>query len=187
MVTGTTGASLSELFRSDKWREHLTTLSDTLGFSLSVHSPAGKPIFIARETLPLCRGFRSSSEEFGRQCDSYCHRFMMDTLKTGKRTIYKCYAKIMSFAFPVEYLGDQAIILGQGSFSSYEDFRECMGLLSSAGLEAPAITTPLTFTSADQASKVCDFVTDSVKGLLENSRETIALRQTNGRNCCIRT
>jgi len=177
MVTGTTGSSLLELFRTDKWREHLTTLSDTLGFSLSVHAPDGKPIFVARETLPLCRGFRASSEEFGARCDSYCNRLMMDTLTTGKRAIYKCYAKIMSFAFPVEYMGERAIILGQGSFSSYEDFRECMGLLSSAGLETPVIPTPLTFTSADQASRVCDFVTDSVRSFLENSQETIALKQ----------
>ncbi|HEY6009957.1 MAG TPA: diguanylate cyclase [Nitrospirota bacterium] len=177
MVTESTGGCLAELFRSEKWRDHFTTLSDTLGFSLSIYSQTGEPIFVSQEPFPLCRGIRSSSDAFSARCASYCHRSMMETLSTGKRAIFKCYAKIMSFAFPIEYLGDKAVILGQGSFSSYEDFREFMNLINTDGLEMPTIPTPLVFTSSEQAAKICDFVSDSVTRLLENSQETIALRK----------
>jgi len=101
----------------------------------------------------------------------------MKSLSTGKPQIFKCYAKIMSFALPIEYMDEKAIILGRGSFSSYEDFRECMNLISSSGLDTISITTPLTFTTFDHAQKVCGFVADSVNRLLRNSQETITLRK----------
>jgi len=77
----------------------------------------------------------------------------------------------MSFVLPIEYRGDKAVILGQGSFSSYEDFRECMNLVISRGLDAISITTPLTFTSEHQAWKACRFVNETVSRLLTNMQE----------------
>jgi diguanylate cyclase (GGDEF)-like protein len=83
----------------------------------------------------------------------------------------------MSFAFPIEYMGEKAVILGQGSFSSYEDFRESMNLVNNAGLDTLAITAPLSFTSSQHAWKVCGFVATSINRLLNNSQETISIRK----------
>ncbi len=82
---------------------------------------------------------------------------MMNTISKGKPDVYKCYAKIMTFALPIEYMDERAVVLGQGSFSSYEDFRECMNLLSAIGLDTISITTPLTFTSVEHTWKVIGF------------------------------
>lgn len=101
----------------------------------------------------------------------------MNTISKGKPDVYKCYAKIMSFALPIEYLDERAVVLGQGSFSSYEDFREGMTLFNSIGLDAISVTTPLTFTSVQQAWKVSGFVADSVNRLLNNAQETVTLRR----------
>jgi diguanylate cyclase (GGDEF)-like protein len=172
-----TGEHLQDLFLTEKWQELFTTLSDTLGFTLSIYSETGKPIFVPEGAQPLCKGFRTLSPDFRSQCEASCHPFMMNTLKTGKPNVFKCYAKIMSFALPVEYMGEKAVILGQDSFSSYEDLRECMDLVNSLGIDPISIRAPLTFTNPKDAWKVCGFVADSVNRLLENTQETVTLRK----------
>lgn len=102
---------------------------------------------------------------------------MIGTLSTGRPDVYKCYAKIMSFAIPIEYEKELAVIRGQGSFSSYEDFRKSMSLATSNGLETISITTPLTFTTEQQAWKACRYVNDTVAHLLEDRQESSALKR----------
>jgi len=177
-VDTSTGEYLKDLFSTEIWQDHFTTLSDTLGFSLSMYAPSGKSIFVPRGgTLPLCRNFRSSSSEFRSQCDSYCHPIMMKTLQTGKPDVFKCYAGIVSFSLPIDYMNEKTIILGQGSFSSYEDFRQSMNLVNSADLDTISISTPLTFTSLQHAWKVCGVVSDFVNRLMKNAQETVILRK----------
>jgi hypothetical protein len=83
----------------------------------------------------------------------------------------------MSFALPIEYMEEKAVILGQGSFASYEDFRACMNLMSSFGIDTVSVRMPLTFTSPQHAWKVCGFVSDSVNRLLKNTQEAVTLRK----------
>jgi diguanylate cyclase (GGDEF)-like protein len=172
-----TGERLQDLFKTETWRDHFTALSDSLGFSLSIYSQTGTKLFAPMRAHPLCQGFRSASSDFKSHCKSYCYPFMMNTISTGKPDVYKCYAKIMTFALPIEYMEERAVVLGQGSFSSYEDFRECMNLLSSIGLDTISIKTPLTFTSVQHAWKVSGFVADSVGRLLNNAQETLSLKR----------
>jgi len=176
-LSAITGENLKDLFATEAWQDHFTALSDSLGFSLSIYSQTGTKLFAPLRTHPLCRGFRSTSSEFTSQCKSYCHPFMMNTISKGKPDVYKCYAKIMTFALPIQYLDERAVVLGQGSFSSYEDFRECMNLLTSIGLDTISITTPLTFTSLEHTWKVSGFVADSVGRLLKNAQETVTLKK----------
>ena len=83
----------------------------------------------------------------------------------------------MSFTLPIEYMGEKAVILGQGSFSSYEDFRDCMNRISAYGIDKVTIKTPLSFTNSQQAWKTCNFVAHSVDRLLKNMQETVILRR----------
>ncbi len=83
----------------------------------------------------------------------------------------------MNFVLPIDHRGEKAVILGQGSFSSYEDFRECMNLVTAGGLDAISVTTPLSFTSERQAWKACRFVNNTVNRLLKSMEETVALRK----------
>src|SRR3990172_12699052 len=126
---------LKDLVSTEMWQDQLNTLSDSLGFSLSIYSHDGTIIFAPMNSPPFCQGFCLSSSSFKSHCESYCHPFMMNAISKGKPDVYKCYSKIMSFALPIEYMDEHAVIVGQGSFSSYEDFRECMNILSSNGLD----------------------------------------------------
>ena len=101
----------------------------------------------------------------------------MNALSTGKPDVYKCYARIMSFMLPIEYGGEKAVIWGQGSFSSYEDFRECMNLVTFSGLDAISITSPLAFTGKRQAWKACRFLHNTVDQFFKNRQENVALRR----------
>ena len=176
MVNAITEEHLKDLFMTETWRDQFITLSDSLGFSLSIYAPDGTLIFAPMNTPPFCQGFCLSSPSFKAQCESYCHPLMMNAISKGKPEVFKCYSKIMCFAFPIEYMDERAVVVGHGSFSSYEDFRECMSILESGGLDTISITTPLTFTSVQQTWKVMGFVADSVGRLLNSSREAIALR-----------
>jgi len=177
VLNAITGEHLKDIFATETWQDLFTTLSDSFGFSLSVYSETGSSLFIPLTASSPCRSFRSSSQDLESLCRSYCHPRIPNALSTGRPEVYKCYAKIMSFVLPIEYRGDKAVILGQGSFSSYEDFRECMNLVISRGLDAISITTPLTFTSEHQAWKACRFVNETVSRLLTNMQETVAMRK----------
>ncbi len=171
------GGHFQDLFTSDTWQDHFEALSDTLGFALSVYSDTGKPIYVSQSASPLCKGFRTQSSDIRSLCDTSCQPFLLNTLTMGKPSVFKCHAKIMSFAFPVEYLSEKAVVLGQGSFASYEDFRDCMDMVSAYGIDVITIKTPLTFTSSKQAWKACRFVEDTVGRLLKNLQETVTLRR----------
>jgi diguanylate cyclase (GGDEF)-like protein len=175
VLNAITGEHLKDIFTTKTWQDLFTTLSDSFGFSLSVYSQTGSTLFAPQTTSSPCRSFRSSSPGLESLCRSHCHSRLINALSTGKPDVYKCLAKVMSFALPIEYRGEKAVILGQGSFSSYEDFRACMNLVTSRGLDAISITTPLTFTSEQQAWKACRFVNNTVNRLLTNMQETVAL------------
>lgn len=168
---------LKDLLTTELWQDHFTALSDALGFSLNIYSSSGEPVLVPQGAAPLCRCFRSSSAEFMSRCKAYCYPRMLKVLQTGKPDVFKCHAGITSFALPIEYLVEKAVILGQGSFSSYEDFRQCMNLMNPNELDTIAITTPLTFTSDEYAWKVCRYVSDFVSRLVKNSQETVALKK----------
>ncbi len=170
------GEHLKNLLATDPWREHFTTLSDILGFSLSVYTEFGKPIFVPQGKFPLCRGFRASTSGGKSECEATCHPFIAHAFETGKPEIYKCYARVVNFALPIEYMEEKAILLGQGSFATYEDFREYMALMSTAGLNTVPVSAPHSFTSIQQARKTCGFVSDTVNRLLKNSQEATTLR-----------
>jgi diguanylate cyclase (GGDEF)-like protein len=177
MLNATTGEHLKDIFATETWQDLFTTLSDSFGFSLNVYSQTGSSLFVPQTTSSPCRSFLPSSPGRESPCRSHCHSHMINALSTGKPEVYKCYAKIMNFVLPVEYQGGKAMILGQGSFSSYEDFRSCMNLVTGRSPDTISITTPLTFTSEQQAWKACRFVNDTVNRLLTNMQETVALRK----------
>ena len=168
---------LENLLKNESWWIHLASLSENFGFSLGVFSQSGESISGPVGTIPPNQEFCLSSPTFKLKCKMYCHPVIMNTLATGKPNVFKCYAKIMCFALPISYMNEKAVILGQGSFSSYEDFRECVNLVQAAGLDTISVKAPLTFTSYQQAWKICGFVANSVNSLLEHTQENISLRR----------
>jgi len=47
------GERLIDLFMSEPWQRHFTTLSESLGFFLSIYSQEGTPIFEPQRAHPL--------------------------------------------------------------------------------------------------------------------------------------
>ncbi|MBI5026967.1 MAG: diguanylate cyclase [Nitrospirae bacterium] len=180
MISTENSQHLNALFLSDEWKAHLRTLSDAAGFNLSIYSEQGELIFSTEDYIPMCRGLLSSPE-FKSKCDTYCRVTMMSSIEKNKPVIYKCYAKIMSFSIPVEYFGEKAVIVGQGSFSTYEDFLEFAKLLALSKVKDFPVTGPLKFISAEQAKNACRFVSSSVNQLLKNAQETLILKQKTDR------
>jgi diguanylate cyclase (GGDEF)-like protein len=171
------GENLKDLFLAEKWQDLLVTLSDALGFSLSICAGNGRPIFVPEKAAPLCKAFRSASPEFNARCEKYCQAVIIKTIESGKPKLFKCYAMIMSFTLPIEYMGEKAVILGRGSFANYEDFRECMNRVNSFDLGPASLRMPLTFTTPEHALKVRGYVADSVNQLLKNTQEAVTLRR----------
>ncbi|MBI1811291.1 MAG: diguanylate cyclase [Nitrospirae bacterium] len=167
---------LQNLFLSESWKGRFKALSDTTGFNLRIYSEDGNPIFSTEEYCPMCRGLLSAPD-FRSKCDTYCHNTMMEAFSKCHPITYKCYAKIMSFAFPVEYMGDKVVILGQGSFPTYGDFREFIKHLSFSKVEIFPVTGPLKFTTAEDARNACSLVDSSIAQLLKNTQETITLKK----------
>lgn len=167
---------LQNLFLSESWKGRFKTLSDTTGFNLRIYSEDGNPIFSTEEHYPMCRGLLSAPD-FRSKCDTDCHNTMMEAFSKCHPIIYKCYAKIMSFAFPVEYMDEKAVILGQGSFPTYEDFREFIKHLSFSNVKDFSVTGPLKFTTAEDARNACSLVDSSINQLLKHTQETITLKE----------
>jgi diguanylate cyclase (GGDEF)-like protein len=176
-LNATVAENLKGLFTTEKWHDLFSTLSDTLGFTLSIYAESGEPIFVSEGADPPCKGFRSVSAEFMAQCEAYCHPGIIRTIRSGKPAIFKCYAKIVNFSLPIEYMEEKAVILGQGSFANYEDFREWMSLMNSLDTDPLLIQKPLVFTSPQHTWKVQGFVADAVNRLLKNTQETVTLRR----------
>ncbi|HBR21192.1 MAG TPA: hypothetical protein DD713_01275 [Nitrospiraceae bacterium] len=167
---------LQNLFLSESWKSRFKALSDAIGFNLRIYSEDGNPIFSTEDHFPMCRSLLSAPD-FRSKCDTYCHNSMMEAFSKCHPIIYKCYAKIMSFAFPVEYMGEKVVILGQGSFSTYEDFREFIKHLSFSKVKDFSVTGPLKFTTVEDARNACSIVDSSITQLLKTTHETITLKK----------
>lgn len=163
---------LCDLFLSERWKDHFISLSNITKFNLSIFSGAGKLIFSTEKHSSVCRPLRSSPD-FRLKCDTYCCNIITSAVTKDTPIIYKCYAKIMSFAIPVKYLGETAVILGQGSFSSYEDFCEFTKHLRPDDIDdfLTTVTEPLQFTSADKAVDGCYFIESSINQLLKSKEK----------------
>lgn len=177
MLNAISGEHLKDLFTTGTWPDLFETLSETFGFSLSIYSSTGTPIFVSRSNPPLCKKLHALSPNVKSQCETHCRPFLVNTLTTGAPNVFKCYAKITCFTVPINYMDEKAVILGQGSFSSYADFRDSMALISAYSVDDIPIKTPLTFTDFTEAWKACRFVADTVNRLVSNTQDTATLKK----------
>jgi len=170
-----TGKNLQDLFVTDAWQDCFAALSESLGFSLSIFSRDGRMLYSPRHTAPFCHRLRAAVPSLTASCDTHCRSFLKNALETGRPDVFTCYLKIVSFVVPIRHKAEYAVILGQGSFSSLEDFYEGKKHLRAAGLEVASLPSPTAFTSYPKAWMVCDFTTDAVRRLLSNDQGDHAL------------
>ncbi len=167
---------LQAFFLSEGWKDHVRTLSDTIGFDLSIYSGDGNLIFSVDRPYQICRELQSQPELMS-ECNNFCRNTMMQALVKDEPIVYTCYAKIMSFAFPVSFMSEKAVVLGQGSFPTYEDLREFMKLMNSSRITSFSIKGPLRFTTAENANNACRLASGFINQELQNFQETISLKK----------
>ena len=167
---------LQDIFASERWRKHIAVLSDAVGFSLSVFSETGKPLFSTAIPQTPCRVLLSTPHKG--HCEADCNRLIAKAIARRRPVLSKCYARTVCFALPVEYASEKVVIVGRGSFASYNDFRTFLNLVDDeeTGTGKLAIAAPLRFTSARAARKACAAVNSSAGQLLQNVQENTALK-----------
>ena len=170
------GSDLQSLFKTDVWQDCFAALSESLGFSLNIFSRDGKLLYGRRDTAPFCHRLKASTPGLISCCETHCRPIMKHSLETGKPDVFTCYLKVVSFVAPIRHKEEHAVILGQGSFSSLDDFHAGMNHVRAAGLDVSAMTAPTVFTSYPKAWMVCDFTTDVVHRLFSLAREDRAPR-----------
>lgn len=111
---------LQDIF-SRRWLEHFDTLFQVLGFSLSAYSENGAPLLTSASRSPTCTSVRNAANNA--DCEIFCRTKAMDALSAAEPRWFACPSRVMGFALPVLYLDQRAVLLGRGSFASYNDFR----------------------------------------------------------------
>jgi diguanylate cyclase (GGDEF)-like protein len=173
----TTEERLLDIFAAPRWQDHFVTLSRALGFSLGIYSEQSPALRLLAGSTPFCAPLMGA-RGFHVECETSCRSRAMDVLRTHKARWFYCSARVMSFAVPVFYLNDRAVLVGRGSFSSYTDFRAYLNLLQTvaAGASFP-VSSPLRFTTENDAQNAYHLVDRSVNQLLRNSEETLSLKK----------
>lgn len=168
--------SLQAIFLSKEWKGNFNTLSDTTGFNLSIYIENGNRIFSTGDYHPVCKSMLSSGD-IKAKCDTYCRSTIMSVFDKKAPIIYKCYSRIINFALPVAYLGEKAVVLGQGSFTEHKDFLEFTKRLSFLDIQDLSVKHPIKFTSTDHARNACRLTYNFINQFLKSTQETVTLKQ----------
>jgi diguanylate cyclase (GGDEF)-like protein len=169
------GENLKYLF-VEKWQDLFAILSRSIGFTLSIYDEAGAIIVAPREES-FCVSFHGAAPGGKGGCGDSCLGWIQRAAASGKPEIFKCPSNIVSFSLPIRYLDQKVVILGQGSFSHYEDFRKFLNQVYSENRGDITISMPRTFTTEEDAWKAVTIVADWVNQVLQTSHETITLRR----------
>ena len=169
---------LQNIFSSPRWKEHVAPLSRALGFSLGAYSDSGASLLDEDPgPSPFCKPLRDAAA-FRTECNTFCRKRALQVLTSKKPHWYVCLAGVMNFALPVSYLDDQAVILGQGSFASYENYRSYLDLLQTTAPDAAIpVSATLRFTTEQDARNACLLIERSVELLLHSTQEAVELHK----------
>lgn len=170
------GTHLQDILLSEKLKDHLTALADTIGFRLSVYSSTGRLIAVPDSPFPPCSELHAMSSECSSLHETNCYSAIMSTMTKRIPKIFTCSAKMINFVAPIEYMNEKAVILGYGAFSSYKDYRDYLKIMRSGENHVTTITVPQAFISRRQAWQICNFVINSVNRMLKYIQENVSLR-----------
>ncbi len=172
----TGGTQLEEIFLSEKLKDHLTALANTIGFRLSVYSSTGSPLDAPDSLLPPCKKLHAQSSGCSSLSEANCYSAMMSAMMKRTPKVLTCSTKMINFVAPIEYMNEKAVILGYGAFSSHKDYLEYENILRSREGDV-TITPPQIFINKRQAWQTCNFVVESVNRLLKYVQDNAALRK----------
>ena len=168
---------LRDIFSSDRWREHVATLTENLHFTFSVYQDQSTPLFPAPMENPFCAPLIASNAQ-NQGCSEACRKMIDDVLKTGERRVFSCPEHIMNFTLPIDHLGERIVISGRGSFQSHEDYIAYMSELRTHDPSAAAaLASSLVFTTEYDALGASVMAERMIRMLLQNVEESITLQK----------
>ncbi len=111
------------------------------------------------------------------QCPDSCINKMYESKKSNEPAIFKCQAKLMNFAIPLERLGEKVFIIGKGDFVSYEDLLDFLKIVKTNNLPEIPITMPLDFPGEDYVKSISQYVYLTVSRMLSSFEEKYRLEE----------
>jgi diguanylate cyclase (GGDEF)-like protein len=167
--------NLAQLLTSKEWTEYFNSLSNTLSCEFSVYSDDGSRLFVTKENR-FCKFIRSAQLDDLR-CPDSCMNIIFESNKSSEPVIFKCAAKQINFALPLERFGEKVFIVGKGEFSSYEDLLEFLKIVRSNNLSGMPVTMPLNLTEESYIEDIAQYVYLTVKRMLNGFEERYRLEE----------
>ncbi len=171
--------TLVRLFSSDDCAEYFRNLSKITGFDLCVYDGDGRPVFDVRYG-PVCELIKSSASVI-LECPASCRNFILKQLKSDEPAIHKCTSRVVSFAIPVTYLKEKAVIVGRNGFASYEDFLEFMDIARKNNFREIPVKTPLDFVDEHYIKSISLYIQRAASYILNNFQDKHKLVEKLGR------
>lgn len=162
------GIVLSEILRSNGFSEFLTGFSKTMNFTLRLYNENGMPI-METGINPLCKLIESSSIDI--DCPEICKKLMYESAKRDDIVIYKCPARILSFAFPIKRLGEGVIVTGRNSFAMYEDLTEFIRLCKSKKILDIPVEMSISFHDEGYILNIARYLKQAINCVIDGFEE----------------
>jgi diguanylate cyclase (GGDEF)-like protein len=163
--------SLARLFSSQKWVEHLEQLSKITNFEIHVFDEDGSNI-TGFKNNPICE-FIKSAEAAGLDCPGSCCKY----LQSREPVLFKCCARLIHFALPIERFGEKVVVVGRGGFAEYEDFLEFIKIAKENDLPGIPPSFSMEFPGEEIARSVSQYTHLSINRLLDSIEENERLEE----------
>jgi diguanylate cyclase (GGDEF)-like protein len=163
--------TLASLFSSEKWVEHLRHLSRMTNFEFIVFDEGGSKVRDSKEN-PLCAFIHSAQVE-SLDCPGSCYKY----LQSQEPVLFKCSARLMHFALPIERFGEKVIVVGRGGFAEYEDFLEFIKIAKENDFPEIPPAFSMDFPGEAFAEAVSHYTQISINRLLDSLAENERLEE----------
>jgi diguanylate cyclase (GGDEF)-like protein len=163
--------SISQLLTSEQWCEYLQELSKTIKCEISILNNVGTRLFVANEN-PYCK-YIKSVQSTALNCPDSCNK----AVEITDLEVFKCDARVINFAFPVERFGEKIVVVGRTGFAVYEDFIYFLKVAKENGLFDIPVSSTLEFPEEDYLKAVGRYVYITLTRMLNSFEEKYRLEE----------
>jgi len=163
--------TLARLFSSQKWLDHLSQLSRITNFAIQVFDEDGTDL-TGLEKDPVCEVIESAGAA-DLDCPGSCYKY----LRTREPVVFKCCARLLHFAIPIERDEEKIIVVGRGGFAEYDDLLAFMKTAKEHGLSGIPASLSLEFRGEAHAQAVLRYTHLSINRLLDSLSESELLEE----------
>ena len=175
MANNNKDMTLAELLSSKEWADYFRSLSGAVNFEFNVYSEDGALLMVTGKNR-FCDYINSAGLD-SLSCPDSCNKLMFESLPLNKPVIYKCKAKLINFALPVERFNEKAFIVGRGGFASYEDLLEFLKIVKDNNLPPIPVAMPLDFPGDDYVNSLSHYVYLTVNRMMISVEEKYELEE----------